>query len=86
MRKHGWFDNVIDTFEAVGTKPHVVVLNILLTKVIATVCVVIAYLAIIVPAASTILPEVPGWNLAMTVGSGVAMSFSVVGACLSAKT
>lgn len=30
-RKHGWFDNVIDTFEAVGTRPHLVVLNLLLT-------------------------------------------------------
>jgi hypothetical protein len=25
IRKHGWFDNVVDTFEAVGTKPHVLV-------------------------------------------------------------
>ena len=22
IRKHGWFDNVVDTIEAVGTKPH----------------------------------------------------------------
>lgn len=25
IRKHGWFDNVVDTFEAVGTKPHILV-------------------------------------------------------------
>ena len=85
VRKHGWFDNVIDTFEAVGTKPHVVVLNILLTKIIATVCIAIAYLAIFVPAASTIMPEVPGWNLAATVGSGLGMAFSVVGAVFSGQ-
>ena len=31
VRKHGWFDNVIDTFEAVGTKPHVLVASIAVT-------------------------------------------------------
>ena len=27
IRKHGWFDNVVDTIEAVGTKPHVLVMK-----------------------------------------------------------
>jgi hypothetical protein len=31
IRKHGWFDNVVDTFEAVGTKPHILVGSGLLT-------------------------------------------------------
>jgi len=43
IRKHGWFDNVIDTFEAVGTKPHVVVLNIVLTLLMAGVCFWVAH-------------------------------------------
>lgn len=38
VRKHGWFDNVIDTFEAVGTKPHVLVGNLVLTVIMLTVC------------------------------------------------
>jgi hypothetical protein len=38
VRKHGWFDNVIDTFEAVGTKPHVLVGNLALTMVMLVVC------------------------------------------------
>lgn len=33
IRKHGWFDNVVDTFEAVGTKPHILVGSGLLTLV-----------------------------------------------------
>jgi hypothetical protein len=31
IRKHGWFDNVVDTIEAVGTKPHVLFGSLLLT-------------------------------------------------------
>jgi hypothetical protein len=31
IRKHGWFDNVVDTIEAVGTKPHVLFASLLLT-------------------------------------------------------
>ncbi len=38
IRRHGWFDNVIDTFEAVGTKPHVLILNVLLTFIMMMVC------------------------------------------------
>ncbi|MFW5829793.1 MAG: hypothetical protein ACOCXA_05980 [Planctomycetota bacterium] len=37
VRKHGWFDNVIDTFEAVGTKPHVLVSSIVVTLIMALV-------------------------------------------------
>jgi hypothetical protein len=33
IRKHGWFDNVVDTIEAVGTKPHVLAGSLLLTLV-----------------------------------------------------
>lgn len=31
IRKHGWFDNVVDTIEAVGTKPHVLFGSLLLS-------------------------------------------------------
>ena len=31
VRRHKWFDNVIDTFEAVGTKPQVIVCSLILT-------------------------------------------------------
>ena len=34
VRKHGWFDNVIDTFEAVGTRPQVVVASGVITFVL----------------------------------------------------
>lgn len=37
IRKHGWFDNVVDTIEAVGTKPHVLFGSLLLTGVIIVV-------------------------------------------------
>ncbi len=33
IRKHGWFDNVVDTIEAVGTKPHVLAASLALTLV-----------------------------------------------------
>lgn len=42
-RKHSWFDNVIDTFEAVGTRPHLVVLNILITFGMIAVAMFIAF-------------------------------------------
>lgn len=38
IRKHGWFDNVVDTFEAVGTKPHILVGSLLLVFVMIAVC------------------------------------------------
>lgn len=31
VRRHGWFDNVVDTVEAVGTKPHLLVAAVALT-------------------------------------------------------
>jgi hypothetical protein len=34
IRKHGWFDNVVDTIEAVGTKPHILFASLLLSLVI----------------------------------------------------
>lgn len=37
VRRHGWFDNVVDTVEAVGTKPHLLVGSLLLTWVLALV-------------------------------------------------
>lgn len=33
VRRHGWFDNVVDTIEAVGTRPHILVASLLLTVV-----------------------------------------------------
>lgn len=31
VRRHGWFDNVVDTIEAVGTRPHILVASLALT-------------------------------------------------------
>ncbi len=33
IRRHGWFDNVVDTIEAVGTRPHILVASLALTGV-----------------------------------------------------
>ncbi len=33
IRKHGWFDNVVDTIEAVGTKPHILAASLLLSLI-----------------------------------------------------
>ena len=33
VRRHGWFDNVVDTIEAVGTRPHILVASLFLTIV-----------------------------------------------------
>ena len=38
VRRHSWFDNVIDTFEAVGTKPHVLVASLIITTIMISVC------------------------------------------------
>ena len=37
VRRHGWFDNVVDTIEAVGTKPHLLVASVVLTYVLVRV-------------------------------------------------
>lgn len=37
VRSHGWFDNVVDTVEAVGTKPHLLVASIALTGILMAV-------------------------------------------------
>ena len=42
VRRHGWFDNVVDTIEAVGTKPHLLVASLLLTWIMALVATGIA--------------------------------------------
>lgn len=34
VRRHGWFDNVVDTIEAVGTRPHILVASLALTGVL----------------------------------------------------
>jgi hypothetical protein len=38
IRKHGWFDNVVDTIEAVGTKPHVLFGSLILSGAMMYVC------------------------------------------------
>ena len=43
IRKHGWFDNVVDTFEAVGTKPHVLVGSGLLVGLLMLVSLAIGF-------------------------------------------
>ena len=42
IRKHGWFDNVVDTIEAVGTKPHVLFGSLLLSLLMMTIAAYIA--------------------------------------------
>jgi hypothetical protein len=42
IRKHGWFDNVVDTIEAVGTKPHVLFASLLLSGVMISIAGLIA--------------------------------------------
>lgn len=42
VRRHGWFDNVVDTVEAVGTKPHHLAAGLVLSWVLAAVAVSIA--------------------------------------------
>lgn len=41
VRRHGWFDNVVDTIEAVGTKPH----QLVLAGAISLLVMLLAYLA-----------------------------------------
>lgn len=42
IRQHGWFDNVVDTVEAVGTRPHILVACIALTLAFSWITVEIA--------------------------------------------
>ena len=37
IRRHGWFDNVVDTIEAVGTRPHILVASVVLTFILVLV-------------------------------------------------
>lgn len=37
IRRHGWFDNVVDTIEAVGTRPHILIASAILTLIFITV-------------------------------------------------
>lgn len=55
VRKHGWFDNVIDTFEAVGTKPHKLVFCLVLTVAMMAVCYA-------VPSAAVVATAAPGFG------------------------
>ncbi|MCX8040579.1 MAG: hypothetical protein N3B15_08440 [Planctomycetota bacterium] len=34
VRKHGWFDHVVDTIEAVGTRPHIIIASLVLSGVL----------------------------------------------------
>ncbi|HYE05443.1 MAG TPA: hypothetical protein VEL07_07915 [Planctomycetota bacterium] len=43
IRKHGWFDNVVDTFEAVGTKPHILVGSLVLIWILISISNAIAF-------------------------------------------
>jgi hypothetical protein len=78
IRKHGWFDNVIDTFEAVGTKPHVVVLNIVLTKVLLTVALLIAFGGVILLSAYQGVGEVPGREVARVDNASTGIAYNVI--------
>lgn len=66
VRKHGWFDNVIDVFEAVGTKPHQLVGNLLLTGVMIAICYLIPTSAMGLLKENTLSSSVPTHELAKT--------------------
>ncbi|TVR44635.1 MAG: hypothetical protein EA402_06550 [Planctomycetota bacterium] len=78
VRKHGWFDNVIDTFEAVGTKPHVVVLNWALIGLIASICVAIGFAAMGLLFVISTLPEIPGMAVLFTEMRSNSITFSAL--------
>lgn len=43
IRKHGWFDNVVDTFEAVGTKPHILVGSWIITGIMIVIAATVGF-------------------------------------------
>ena len=66
IRKHGWFDNVIDTLEAVGTKPHKVVASILMTMVLMLVCCGIGITALFSAKGLSSSEHIPGSEVQQT--------------------
>ncbi len=64
IRKHGWFDNVIDTLEAVGTKPHKVVGSIIITVILVHVCCGIGIVALNNAKALAASDHLPGTEVA----------------------
>lgn len=60
VRRHGWFDNVVDTIEAVGTKPHLLVGSLLLTYILLRVAFGIGMGA--VDGLSTVARSLPGFS------------------------
>lgn len=64
IRKHGWFDNVIDTLEAVGTKPHKVVGSIIVTIILVHVCCGIGILALHSTKTLALSKNLPGTEVA----------------------
>jgi hypothetical protein len=83
VRKHGWFDNVIDTFEAVGTKPHVVVLNIVLTGVIISICVSIALGGMTILESISRAREIPWIGAEQTLDRASSITDAVIGTVFS---
>lgn len=63
IRRHGWFDNVIDTFEAVGTKPHVLVANLALSLVMVIICYSIGHYSMHALAVMSTSSSLPGHEI-----------------------
>ena len=66
IRKHGWFDNVIDTLEAVGTKPHKVVASFLMTMFLMLICCGIGITALFSAKGLSGSPHIPGSEVQQT--------------------
>ena len=64
VRRHGWFDNVVDTIEAVGTKPHLLAGSLVLTYVLLRVVFAVGMGAI--DGLGTISRNLPGFQSATT--------------------
>ncbi len=65
VRRHGWFDNVVDTIEAVGTKPHLLVGSLFLTYVLVRVVFAVGMGAI--DGLGTVSRNLPGFQSGSTV-------------------
>ncbi|NRA38047.1 MAG: hypothetical protein HRU15_07910 [Planctomycetes bacterium] len=66
IRKHGWFDNVIDTLEAVGTKPHKVIASIVVTCALIAVCMWVGFSGFIGAKSLSHSAQLPGTEVAKT--------------------
>lgn len=66
IRKHGWFDNVIDTLEAVGTKPHRVFGAIAVTAALMFICCGIGFLALNAVKGMAQSPHLPSHEVVKT--------------------